>query len=390
MLARRSLLVFGFVSVSVLATSLTTVSASAPLPVGAGDFVPTIDLGSALADLSGLSATPCKVTSSNITELAVGDGLTLPSNDLAKALLVANALKAKSDSLVSLSCTASMTISGQEKEVKGTISNATLGLNGTFTLKCTFKQDLRIDADLGMGSSLARGASVSVRSADKAIPMTCSMAATFTDGTSVSGSVDGAAEVGNAKSDACTGDTQLSCVPLSISAKVTVTSTTGKLAGYTGTGTYELKPSFTIPSMNSNLSSLQSALGKSSVRAFRSVVGTASKDGSMKIAFAPGSSRTDIVYPTVAADGSSSLGYGSLVAAVGPRSSKCTYAVARGKKSLTLTSVVSSSSGVLPTKIVSKKQYDAARKTLGAKPGSLLTLVVACGKLRATQSVTLG
>jgi len=179
-------------------------------------------------------------------------------------------------------------------------------------------------------------------------------------------------------------------VPLTISAKVTVTSTTGKLAGYTGTGTYELKPSFTIPSMNSNLSSLQSALGKSSVRAFRSVVGTASKDGSMKIAFAPGSSRTDIVYPTVAADGSSSLGYGSLVAAVGPRSSKCTYAVARGKKSLALASVVSSSSGVLPTKIVSKKQYDAARKTLGAKPGSLLTLVVACGKLRATQSVTLG
>jgi hypothetical protein len=39
---------------------------------------------------------------------------------------------------------------------------------------------------------------------------------------------------------------------------------------------------------------------------------------------------------------------------------------------------------------VTKKQYDTIRKTLGAKPGTALTLVVACGKTRATQSVTLG
>lgn len=390
MIVRKITAIFGIVAVSVVASAMTSVSASAPLPAGAGDFVPTIDLGSAFADLSGLSSTPCKVGSSNISELSTGDSLTLPSADLAKAYAVATALKNKSDSLVSLSCTASMSIAGQEKEVKGTISNAALGLNGAFTLRCTFKQDLQITADLAIGSSLARGASVAVKSADKQIPVTCSMAATFTDGTSVSGSVDGAADVGNSKSDSCTGDTQLSCVPLSISAKVTVTSTTGKLSGYTGTGTYDLKPSFTIPSMNANLSQLQSAIGKSSIRAFRSLPGVAAKEGSLKISFAPGSTRTDIVYPAVASDGKSTLGAGSLVAAVGPRSTKCSYAVTRGKKSVTLVAVSSSAEGVVPTREVSKKQYDAVRKGLGAKPGSPLTFVVTCGKSKATQSVTLG
>jgi hypothetical protein len=53
-------------------------------------------------------------------------------------------------------------------------------------------------------------------------------------------------------------------------------------------------------------------------------------------------------------------------------------------------SFVSSTTGVMPTHTVTKKQYDSVRKTLGAKPGSRLSLVVACGKTRATQAVTLG
>lgn len=390
MFLRRVVFVFGMVCTGIVASQVTSVSASSPLPTGAGDFVPTIDLGSALADLSNIPSTACKVGSSNISELSVGESLTLPATDLIKALAVANAMKSKSDSLVALSCSASMTIAGQEREVTGTIANAALGLNGTFALKCTFKQDLRVDADLSMGLALPRGATVGVRSADKSIPVTCSMAATFTDGTSVTGSVDGTADVGSLKSDSCVGDAQVSCMPLAISAKVTVASTTGKLAGFTGSGTYDLKPSFTLPTLNSNLSQLQSAIGKSSVRTFRAIPSAASKEGSMRIAFSPGGARTDIVHPAVASDGSSVFGVGTLMAAVGPRSAGCTYAVARGKKTVTVSTVKSSSNGVLPTQSVSKKQYDAVRKGLGAKSGSTLTFVVACGKIRATQAVTLG
>ncbi len=365
-------------------------TAASPLPVGVGDFVPTVDLGPALADLAGLSSTPCNVGSSNITELKRGDTLTLPASDLSKALAVAEELKSKKDSLVALTCTATLSLSGAERSVAGTVTNAALGLTGTFALACTFKQELGIQADLSIGLALPRGALVAVKSADRGVPMTCSMSANFGDGTSVTGSVDGIADVGTTRSDACTGDTQMSCVPLSVTAAVTITSTTGKLAGYTGKGTYTLKPSFTMNSMNSNLAILQQAIGKSSVRASRVAPGAASKEGTMKIDFVPGGTRIDIVQPSVAIDGSSKLSVGSLVAANGPRKAKCTYSVARGKKSALITSVTSSTNGVMPTHTISKKLYDSARKTLGVKPGSQLSLVIACGKTRATQAVTLG
>jgi hypothetical protein len=216
------------------------------------------------------------------------------------------------------------------------------------------------------------------------------MTANFADGTSITGSVDGFADVGNLKSDSCTGDTRVSCVPLAITAKVTVTSTTGKLAGYTGTGTYTLTPAFTMGSLNENLATLQQAIGKSSVRVSRAVGAASSREGSLNIDFTPGSPRTDIVYPAVAADGSSTVGTGSLIAATGPRKAKCSYALTSGKRSATVVSFVSSTTGVMPTHTVTKKQYDSVRKTLGAKPGSRLSLVVACGKTRATQAVTLG
>lgn len=379
------------VVLSVATTSVVnSVQASAALPSGASNFVPVIDLGSALGDLATLASTPCKVGSSNINELKAGDSLTLPATDLMKALAVANELKAKSDSLVDLTCSPSMIVSGSEKSVAGTVTNAALGLSGTFALKCTFRQSLQIDATLSIGSSLPRGASVVVRGADKQIPMTCSMTANFADGTSITGSVDGFADVGNLKSDSCTGDTRVSCVPLAITAKVTVTSTTGKLAGYTGTGTYTLTPAFTMGSLNENLATLQQAIGKSSVRVSRAVGAASSREGSLNIDFTPGSPRTDIVYPAVAADGSSTVGIGSLIAATGPRKAKCSYALTSGKRSATVVSFVSSTTGVMPTHTVTKKQYDSVRKTLGAKPGSRLSLVVTCGKTRATQAVTLG
>jgi hypothetical protein len=347
-------------------------------------------LGSVLADLATLASTPCKVGSSNITELKSGDSLTLPATDLMNALAVANELKAKSDSLVDLTCSASMIVSGSEKSASGTVTNAVLGLSGSFALKCAFRQSLQIDAMLSIGSSLPRGASVVVRGADKQIPTICSMTANFTDGTSITGSVDGFADVGNLKSGSCTGDTRVSCVPLAITAKVTVTSTTGKLAGYTGTGAYTLTPAFTVGSLNDNLATLQQAIGKSSVRASRAVGAASSREGSLTIDFTPGSPRTDIVHPVVAADGSSTVATGLLVAATGPRKTKCSYALTSGKRSVTIANFVSATTGVMPTHTVTKKQYDSVRKTLGAKPGSRLSLVVACGKTRATQAVTLG
>lgn len=390
MSVRRIAFVFGLVSAGIVAPHVTSVSASSPLPVGAGEFVPTIDLGSALADLTNVPMTACKVGSSNISALSVGETFNLPASDPTKTLAVATGLKGKSDSLVSLDCSASMVIAGNEKEVTGTVVNDALSLSGSFTLKCTFKQSLTVQATLSLGLAVARGADVSVKSADKSIPVTCSMAASFDDGSTISGSVEGTAEVGSVVSDSCLDDTGVSCVPLAISADVEVASTTGKFAGYTGSGTFNLNPSSTLQSLNSNLSQLQSFIGKSSVRALRASMSVSSKEGAMRIGFTPGAVRAQIVHPAVGSNGASSFAAGSLMAAVGPRSAKCTYAVARGKKSVTVTSIKSSSTGVMPTRSMTKKQYTTVRKALSAKPGSTLTFVAACGKVRATQSVKLG
>ena len=131
-------------ALTMIGISANDVSASAPLPAGAGDFVPTVDFGSALKDLVSLSSTPCKVAQSNVSALPTGDTLTLPATDLMKALAIGNAVKAKSDSLINLSCSAGLTLAGTEKAISGTITNATLGLSGTFALKCQFKQDLKV------------------------------------------------------------------------------------------------------------------------------------------------------------------------------------------------------------------------------------------------------
>lgn len=377
-------------SILALAAVPAQVGASSPLPAGAGDFVPTIDFGAALKDLVSLSSTPCKVASSNVAELPVGDTLTLPATDLMKALAIGNAMKAKSDSLVALSCTAGLSLAGSEKSITGTIANATLGLSGSFALKCVFKQDLKVDADLSLGMALARGASVTVKSADSTIPLSCSMSATLSDGTSMSGVVEGSAKVGTINSDSCTGDTQRSCVPLSINAAVTVTSTSGKLAGYVGCGTYDLKPSFTVPPLNDNLGSFLSLLGKSSVRSSSVKPRVSNTEGSMKINFVAGSARTEIVYPTVSSSGASTLAFGSMYSVSGPRSTNCAFSVAKGKKSYTFAKVKSGADGVTPTKTVTGPQYNAIKKSLAAKTGSSLKLTVACGSAKATQSVTLG
>lgn len=384
-----SALVVGFIAS--IGTGVHQVGASAaPLPAGIGDFVPTVDFGSALKDLVSLASTPCKVSQSNVAELPIGDTLTLPATDLLKAMAIGNAVKAKSDSLIAMSCAAGLSLAGTEKAISGTITNSSLGLSGSFALKCQFKQDLKVSADLSIGMALARGASLEVKSGDNTIPMTCAMSASLSDGTSMSGVVEGAAKVGTVNSDACTGDTQRSCVPLSISATVTVTSTSGKLSGYVGSGTYDLKPSFTIPPLNDNLGQFLSLLGKSAVRTSSLHPRASGNAGSMKINFTPGASRTEIVYPVVSSTGSSTLALGGYFGATGPRTTNCLFSVAKGKKSYVFAKVKSGADGSTPTKVLTSAQYGAIKKQLVAKPGTSLKMTVACGTAKATQSVTLG
>ena len=368
--------------------SAQIVKSSATLPAGAGDFVPTIDLSSDLASLVNVASSPCTVSESNIAAMPVGATLTLPPTDYAQLLSAFTAIKAKADSRVSLSCSPELKMGGEERTISGTVTNAALSLSGSFTLKCVFQEGLSAKANLSFGLGVKGLMQLEVLSASKDMPMTCAMAMSLGEGTTVTGTVDGLAKIGTSASQSCTGSTLESCVPLSVDATVSVTSATGRFAGLVGTGTYSFTPSFTVPSLNSNLGLLSGQLKSSSVRANRAVVRVSNTSGSMQINFAAGKARTEILHPAVTATGSSTFGKGLLYGAVSAPKAKCIFTAVKGKKKFAFPALTAASNGSTASKTVSAAQSKAMAKALGLKANAAFSLQAKCGKTATTQSVT--
>ena len=370
-----------------VATAQVTTSSTA-LPAGAGDFVPTIDLSADLASLVNVVSSPCTVSESNISVMPVGATLTLPPTDFAQFLSALTAIKAKADSRVALLCSPELKMSGEERTISGTVTNAALSLSGSFTLKCVFQESLSAKANLSFGLGVKGLMQLDVVSASVAMPMTCAMSMSLGGGTTVAGTVDGLAKIGSTVSQSCTGSTLESCVPLSVDAKVSVTSATGKFAGLVGTGTYSFTPSFTVPSLNGNLGLLTGQLKSSSVRASRAVVRTTNTSGSMSIDFAAGKAKTEILHPIVASSGSSSFGKGLRYGAVSTPKDKCIFTAVKGKKKFSFPALTAASNGATASKVVTAAQSKAMAKALGIKANAAFSLQAKCGKTITTQTVT--
>ena len=370
-----------------VATAQVTTS-SAALPAGAGEFVPTIDLSADLASLVSVVSSPCAVSESNISVMPVGATLTLPPTDFAQFLSALTAIKAKADSRVALLCSPELKMSGEERTIKGTVTNAALSLSGSFSLKCIFQESLSAKANLSFGLGVKDLMQLDVVSASVAMPMTCAMAMSFGGGTTVAGTIDGLAKIGSTISQSCTESTLESCVPLLVDAKVSVTSATGKFAGLVGTGTYSFAPSFTVPSLNGNLGLLAGQLKAQSVRASRAVVRTTNTSGSMSIDFAAGKAKTEILHPAVSTAGTSSFGKGLRYGAVSTPKNKCVFTAAKGKKKFSFPALTTASNGATTSKIVTPAQSKAMAKALGMKAKAAFSLQVKCGKTTTTQSVT--
>lgn len=364
------------------------VTTSSPvIPAGAGDFVPTIDLSADLASLVNVVSSPCAVSESNISVMPVGATLTLPPTDIAQFLSAIYAIKTKADSRVALLCSPELKMGGEERTIKGTITNSALNLSGSFTLKCIFQESLSAKATLSFGLAVKDLMQLDVVSASVAMPMTCAMAMSFGGGTTVSGTIDGLAKIGSTVSQSCTGSTLESCVPLSVDAKVSVTSATGKFAGLVGTGTYSFTPSFTVPSLNGNLSLLTGQLKAQSVRASRAVVRTTNTSGSMRIDFAAGKAKTEILHPVVSSSGSSNFGKGLRYGAVSAPKEKCIFTAVKGKKKFSFPALSAGANGATASKVVTAAQSKALAKALGIKVNSAFSLQAKCGKTTATQAV---
>ena len=362
-----------------------TASAINALPAGYGDLVPEADFGPAMSTLVKIGTTSCVVKSSNVSGLPVQTKLDLPPADLMQFAGILADIKTKSNSLIALNCTPTILFTATEKTITGTVANKALGLTGSFSLKCSFKQSMTVNASLSFGMAVTGGARMSIDPTTSTIPISCGIRIVMSDETTMNGTVEGAAVVGAAAP--CEGAAENSCVGLSANTKVTVTSATGELKGYVGSGTYTFQDSFTLPEINDSLGQVGSVLGKSAVSAFRLTAQAIGSAGSMSITFVPGAAKTEILYPAVVAGSKSSLGKNATYGAVSSPKAKCTFTAVKGNKQFALPVVTANAQGATTTKVLTAARALSMSKQLGLKVGNAFVLRAKCGTATTNQNV---
>ena len=355
------------------------------LPAGYGDFVPEVDFGPAMSTLVDIGATPCVVKSSNVSSLPAQTKMDLPPADIMQFLGVLTEMKRSSTSLVAFECTPTIRFTAAETSITGKVSNQSLGLTGTFLLKCSFKQSITVTTSLEIGMSVQGGSRMSISPTNSSIPISCGIRIALSDQSTLSGTVEGTAIVGTEAP--CVGSTDNSCVGISADTQVVVTSGTGELKGYVGSGTYTFQDAFTLPKINESLGQAGQALGKSSVRAMRSVPRTENGTGAMNIKFVPGAAKTEILYPAVVAGTKSAFGKGATYAAVSAPKAKCVFTAVKGSKQYALPAVTANAQGATVTKALTPAQATGMSKALGLKVGAGFVLRAKCGTATTNQNV---
>ena len=384
----RNLVMGGAIIASLSVGSANSAGALDALPPGYSDLVPEVDFGPAMSSLVNIGSTPCTVKSSNVSALPVETKIDLPPSDLMQFAGALGTMRSSSSSLVTLDCVSNLQFDGTEKVITGTVTNTALNLKGTFSLKCSFKQSLAVSASLSFGMAVKGGAQLSINPTTVVIPISCGIRIEMSDGTTVTAAVEGSAGAG--ETAPCEGATDRSCVGIVADTKVNVTSATGALKGYVGSGTYSFQDSFTLPSINENLGQVGSLLGKSSVRAYRSVPQATGNAGVMKIAFVPGTAKTEILYPAVAAGTKTIFGKNATYAAVSSPKAKCVFTAVKGAKQFALPALTANAQGATTTKKLTATQATKMSKALGVKTGSAYVLRAKCGSATTNQNVVYG
>ncbi len=387
--AFRNVLLGGATVIASLSVGVAnSAGALGALPPGYSDLVPEVDFGPAMSSLVNIATTACTVKSSNISALPVATKIDLPPADLLQFAGVLATMKSSSSSLVTLDCVSNLQFDGTEKVITGTVTNTALDLKGTFTLKCSFKQSLAVSASLSFGMAVQGGSQLTVNPTQTAIPVSCGIRIEMSDGTTVTAAVEGSASAGEVAP--CTGATERSCVGIAADTKVKVTSATGALKGYIGSGTYSFQDSFTLPSINENLGQVGSLLGKSSVRAYRSVPQATSNVGVMKIAFVPGAAKTEILYPVIVAGQKTIFGKDATYGAVSSPKARCVFSAVKGVRQFALPAVTANAQGATIAKKLTAAQANGMTKALGIKTGSAFVLRAKCGTATTNQNVVYG
>ena len=362
---RKAALV-GLVVTATLGAASSSVRASTPtvtVPAPA-DLVVEADWTPVLGDIADMNSVNCRDGAT--THKSVKDLETALSSNPVRLLNV-----------VSLECKPTLAVEGKVVTLTGTAKSDSLGFSdGVFNLKCSFRSNLSvtvgIDAGLKVPTLIAMKNLVSSQ-----LPVACSFTATSAaKGASLSGTIEGLANVGSSASKQCAASA-VACVPFSLdSVNVTITDTTGSLDGLVGSGTYSYADTFQLEGITDivdKFTATKKALGLG----IRNRPQVDPDQGAMKLTFAEGSGKSTILRPAPLKAGGQGIvtaGEGVHVATVA--GAKCSITLSNGARKSTLTATAGAD-GVAIVNYSAVKLKAEAKKIGAVKRGKTLPSVTA-------------
>lgn len=386
---------FALVSLVLVAPVMTPSASAAPptLPEGYQKFIPNVDY----AALMGETARPrqdlaCTITSSNIAAFPVGSSF-IPSelrNDLQdKGPKFVIALNNSSKEAVA-TCSVGVSMPAGTRSISGSIDNEALAeflgtSTGSFTLDCEIQSVYTATANIRFGGKVPGRVDVVVTGADNDIPFDCAIAIAFGANT-MNGTVKGSVSVVDpVTAGVCDGSTTITCVPIRMNdATVTISSSTGRFGGLTGTGTYSFVKWFSLPYIDEDMKAIPYVnVTASSVRT-SSVHKASGASESMFLTLGQSATRTAIPRPIT-----SKIATDERIYVTGAAKAACTLSVKVGRRSTTLAKFTLDAKGQVPATSYSRIAFTRkVARALRAKENSKVAVTATCqaGKKKATSA----
>lgn len=365
-----------------------------PLPEGYEDFdfVQELDLqtfigGNTNPDVFGLR---CTVTSaSNVADSnpAVTEGFQFAG---ITALSVFPPVVADEDAVVVSRCTIPLTLPTNEVSTQALVNNDALvplvGVDsGIFSLQCTVGASPDATVRLKVGGGVPGRVDIVATGLSAPIPFICSFEILFQAEieSELQGTVEGTIDVMSSLTDTtlCNGRTTITCVPVELpDAVVTVTSASGALEGYVGSGTFSFENQFTLARMETLLKMAGDVDAFSGIRT-RVSVATAKtgKISDLRLNLEPGSGAAKLLRPFVEPGTRvATIANGQAMLAVTAPNAMCAFSAKRGSSAWKAIGSKRANADGESALALSGTVLNKFRST-GVKVGGTVSLRVACG-----------
>lgn len=365
-----------------------------PLPEGYEDFdfAQELDLqtfigGNTNADVLGLSCTVLSASNVADSNASITEGFQFAG---LAALSVFTPVVADDDAVVVSRCTIPLTLPTDEVSTQALISNEALvplvGIDsGIFSLKCTVGASPDATVRLKVGGGVPGRVDIVATDLSAPIPFMCSFEILFQAEivSELHGTVEGTIDVMSSLTDTtlCNGRTTITCVPIELpDAVVTVTSASGGLEGYVGSGTFSFENQFTLARMETLLKMAGDVDAFSTVRTRAPLAAAKTgKIADLRLNLKPGSGAAQLLRPFIKPGARvATIANGQSIVAVAAPNANCAFSAKRGSGAWKAIGSKRANSNGESTLALSGTVLTKFRST-GVKVGGNVTLRVACG-----------